>query len=475
MPKSTVPRTRTAHVLGTWGSSDKRKCSRHGGKEFTLNAVGTTDPSVVMAKCVATAGESFPNAMIDLVADPSDPAKLKLLLWDGTNAKVAPRIKYGRRTYEPVALHPTVVCGVRWPTRRNDYGSTRELFDRILSLVTENVEIAEQPARLAVYFIFSTWFPDRLTLAPGLAIVGSAVGEAIKLLRFLHCVCRRSILLVGMPQPDLISLPLSVYPSLLIDRPTLTRSLRSFLSTSNRRGLLAVRRGKILDICCPKVVYFGVGEVPEAVASGMLRITLPPTAVRPQALDDEQLNDIAAELQNKMLAYRISNFAKIRISQLPGANFTDQTRELAVNLAACVMGDPELVTGVVPLLREQDERVRGQRDREPESAILEAVLACFHENEKDRVQVKEIGALANTILRSRGEFIEYRPEEVGHRLDILGLQRTRTAAGMFLILTSPTRRLVHGLARTYDVLSVANVVSGCPDCEAVSAAGSTIV
>ena len=88
--------------------------------------------------------------------------------------------------------------------------------------------------------------------------------------------------------------------------------------------------------------------------------------------------------------------------------------------------------------------------------------------------MKEIAALANSILRSRGEFIEYSPEEVGHRLDILQLQRTRTAAGMCLILTSATQRLVHGLARTYDVPSVASVVSGCPDCEAISDAESTI-
>jgi hypothetical protein len=103
-----------------------------------------------MGKRVATAGESFPNAMIDLVADPLDPCRLKVLLWDGTHAKIAPWIKYGCRTYEPVALDPAVVCGVRWPTRRNDYGSTRELFDRILSLVTENIGIAEEPARLLV-------------------------------------------------------------------------------------------------------------------------------------------------------------------------------------------------------------------------------------------------------------------------------------------------------------------------------------
>lgn len=438
-----------------------------------MKAVSTG--SVALAKCVATAGEDFSDAMIELVADPSDPSGLRLLLWNGTSARIAPRIKYGRRTYEPVALDPTVVRGVQWPTRSSDCGRTRELFNRILNLVTKNVGIPEEPARLLVYFVFSSWFPDRLTLAPGLAIVGSSVGHAVQLLRFLQCVCRRSILLVGMSQADLISLPLSVYPTLLLDRPRLTRSLLSFLSTSNRRGMLAVRRGKMLGVCCPKVAYFGMEEVPEAVASAMLQIALPPTAVPGRVLDDEQLNKIGAELQNKMLAYRLANFAKIRLSQLKEANFTDQTRELAMNLAACVVGDPELTAGVVPLLCERDECVRGQRDRQPESVVLEALMACIHENEKDRVQVKGIAALANAILRSRGELIEYNPEEVGHCLDMLGLHRTRSAAGMFLILTGATRRLVHVLARTHDVPSVSNVVPGCPECKAASVPTSATV
>ena len=172
---------------------------------------------------------------------------------------------------------------------------------------------------------------------------------------------------------------------------------------------------------------------------------------------------------------RLANFANVRVSQIQEASLTHQTRELAENLAACVVGDPKLATGVVPLLREQDERVRSQRDRELGSVIIEAVLACCHENGKDRVQVKEIAALVNTILRSRGEFIEYSPEEAGHQLDTLGLQRTRTAAGMVLTLTNSTRRLVHGLARAYDVISLVNGVPRCPDCKSESASGTTRV
>jgi hypothetical protein len=190
-------------------------------------------------------------------------------------------------------------------------------------------------------------------------------------------------------------------------------------------------------------------------------------------LDDDQWNTISAELQNKLLAYRLANFAKIRVSQLPEANLTSQTCELAMNLAACVIGDPGLAAGLVPLLKPRDEAVRAQHDRELGTVIIEVILGVSHENKKDRVQVKEIADLANTLLRSRGELIEYGPEEVGHRLDILGLQRTRSAAGMFLILSRDTRRLVHQLAHAYDVPTVANVVRSCPDCNAGSGPAPT--
>jgi hypothetical protein len=138
-----------------------------------------------------------------------------------------------------------------------------------------------------------------------------------------------------------------------------------------------------------------------------------------------------------------------------------QTRELALNLAACIVGEPGLAAAVVPLLKERDEYVRAQRDREPETVIIEAILTVIHENTKKRVQVTEITDLANSILRSRGGIIVYSPEEVGHRLNILGLKRMRTSAGMCLILSTATRQLVHELARKRDVPSASNIASPC--------------
>lgn len=445
-------------------SKQKRETPRSPRPEKRiLGAVGTANPCAAAAKCIATAGESFPDATIDLVADPSDSYRLNLLLWDGSSATVAPRIECS--SYEPIALEPSLVHAVQWPKCPIQYGSTRNLFDRVLSLITQHIEIQDTSARLLTYFVLSTWFPDRLSLAPGLAGLGPADSEGVQLLRLLRCLCRRSMLLAEASQASLLSLPLQLSPSLLMNRPMLTRPLRSFLGSSNRRGLGTVKRGKVLEVCCPKAVYFGMDEIPQDIASIMIQVPLSSAAAPKSVLEDGTLNKIAAELQGKMLAYRLANYSRVRISHLHGMNFTHQTREIAMNLAACIVDDAELASGVVPLLKEQDDHTRGQPDRKLDVAILGAVLACLHEKKSDRVQVKEITALANTLLRTQGEIVECRPEEVGHRLDRLSLGRTRQNEGMFLLLGRDTSRLVHRLALGYGVSWDVTFVPDCPDCK----------
>ena len=447
-------------------SKQKRKTPRSPRRETrALSAVGIANPCAAAAKCITTAGESFPNAAIDLVADPSDSYRLNLLLWDGSSATVAPRIEYARSAYEPIALEPSLVHAVQWPKCPIEYGSTRDLFDSVFDLITQHVEIQDTSARLLTYFVFSTWFPDRLSLAPGLAAMGPAHSAGVQLLKLLSCLCRRSMLLAEASQASLLSLPLHLSPTLLMNRPMLTRPLRSFLSTSDRRGLGTVKRGKVLEVCCPKAVYFGMDEIPQDLASVMIHVPLSSATAQTSVLEDGTLHDITAELQGKMLAYRFTNYSRVRISDLHGMNFTHQTGEIAMNLAACILDDAELAGGVVPLLEEQDDHVRGQPDRTLDEAILGAVLACLHEKKSDRVQVKEITAMANTLLRTRGEIVEYLPEEVGHRLDGFSLVRKRHHEGMFLLLGRDTSQLVHRLAARYGVSWDVNSVPNCPDCK----------
>jgi len=442
----------------------RKKQGYSSAKKRVPPAVGMGNPRAESGKCIATAGESFPNARIELVGDPSNHGRLNLLLFDGSNLSVAPQITYRCSTYSPIALDPTVIRTVPWPHSPIKYGSTRKLFDRVLGLIAQSVEISDPYARLLTYFVFSSWFPDRLSLSPALAILGPADGEGVQLLKLLRGLCRRSMLLAEASQTNLLSLPLQVSPTLLLNRPMMTRRLQNFLSNSNRCGLGTVKAGKVLEICCPTAIYLGMDEVPPRVASSMIQVALSSSTPRRRILTERAVRDISVEIQGKMLQYRLANYSKVKPREVRGVNFTDQTREIAVNLAACIVDDAELAGGVLPLLQGQDDYVRGQPDRRLDAAILGAVLTCLHEKKSNRVQVKEITVLANTLLQAQGELVDYRPEDVGHRLDGFSLWRTRQNEGMFLLLGRDTSRLVHRLAIEHGVAWNVDSRLGCPDC-----------
>jgi hypothetical protein len=433
-------------------------------KNSVVSRIPIKNRNLPATACIQTAGNNFPNAMIDLVRDPADSNILKLLFWDGAAAKVASQIEYEGSIYEPITLGSTLADAVQWPTCPISSGSTKDLFGKVLSLIMHNVDMQETSARLLTYFVFSTWFPDRLSLAPGLAILGPADSEGVQLLKLLRCLCRRSMLLAEASQSSLLALPLELSPTLLINRPRITRQFRTFLTTSNRRGLSTVRKGRIVELCCPKAVYFGMDPIPQDVASTVLQVSLS-VSMPKRLLENEALTKIAAEFQGKMLGYRLANFARIRVSSVHAPAFTHQTRELAMNLAACIVDDDGLSQAIIPLLKKQDDNAREQPNRMLDEAILEAVLTCLHEKKHDRVQVKDIKGLANALLRTRGELSEYSPEEVGHRLDVFALRRTRQQQGMFLLLDPDTSRLVHGLTLQYEIVWNMTSAPACKDCK----------
>jgi hypothetical protein len=103
---------------------------------------------VVAAERFATAGDLFANGIIDLVRNPRDSSKLKLVLWDRSRAIISSHIEVEENTYEPVQLEPTVVRTFAWPTAPIEYKSTRRLFEEILSTIAERIEMPESHSRV---------------------------------------------------------------------------------------------------------------------------------------------------------------------------------------------------------------------------------------------------------------------------------------------------------------------------------------
>jgi len=73
---------------------------------------------------------------------------------------------------------------------------------------------------------------------------------------------------------------------------------------------------------------------------------------------DEDWNQIANDVQRKLLLYRLRNYAKVRDLEFDLPEFTAAERTHARTLGASIVDAPELQAGLIAALRSQDEDVR---------------------------------------------------------------------------------------------------------------------
>jgi hypothetical protein len=416
-------------------------------------------------RIIPTSSEIFSDDIaLELIAEQIANGHLTFLVWDGRRAKVSPRFEHHGLIYEPCPLDPSVAHGIRFPSKKATYGSTRHLFEQIVDLIKNNFDLPVSGAQLLTFFSFSSWFADCLPTAPGLIISGSGDGEAGALLDLLGCLCRRSLILSGITAEGFSGLPMHLHPTLLIDRPRLTAQLRVLLRASNRKGLRVPRRGRLLDLHWSKALYCGTDIPDRDIADFMIHVAVAPAERHRLALDEQSREDVANKFQAQFLAYRLANYRKVANSRFDVPEFAYPMRGLAHALGACIADDKQLALSLVPLLQQRDEQLRSERGSQEERAIIEAVLACFHRGDKNQVSVAYIADFVNSILRARGEILEFSSEEIGRKLNALGLYKKRTNAGMSLILSRENSHRVHDLARRYDVPPAPDVAAQCADC-----------
>src|ERR1700722_14794904 len=87
---------------------------------------------------ILTAGRVFSDgSMIDLMIEDPCNDETKLLIWDGTSARVAEHAEFGGRVYIPENPSSAGIGAMRLPTQVEPFGSTQQLFDDVRQLLTE--------------------------------------------------------------------------------------------------------------------------------------------------------------------------------------------------------------------------------------------------------------------------------------------------------------------------------------------------
>jgi hypothetical protein len=352
---------------------------------------------------------------------------------------------------------------MNFPSAPAEYRSTSDLVERVAGFLEAQVQLTPHDSMLGAAWILASWFADCLPLAPGLLIVSPFTEVVVELFRVFGFLCRRSLHIADLQPAGLVSLPLHLQPTLLLNLAGLPRHLSSLIRASNIRGSYVVRAGQILDLHCPKAIFSYRGHVDESIAQGMIRIAVAPAELVGTERD-VTVEMLAEELQAALFMYRLRNHRAVSKSNFDAPGFGPGLHATARALGSAIVGDPALQARVVDLLRGQNEDSSALVIMTPEFGIAYVLLTLIHQRASASVRVAELAKRVNVVMRANGEFYEYTPSEIGFRLSSLSLFRSRCAAGMELRFDRTLSVRVHDLARKLGVPMASEEFPDCADC-----------
>jgi len=412
---------------------------------------------------IETTGEVLPDGtLLELVA--SRPDLISLLVWDGRGSTVVNRARFGSKEYKPLQVDPIFLQAIPLPSGATAYGSTKNLLDSISSLFQCYASVPKTSSALLSSFVLATWFADTLPSAPSIVLLGPEAHEAAQILRLMSLVTRRGLLLSAITPAGLCSLPWALNLTLLVDaRKISNKTWQLFCASASPDAYVAIERG-LSKLYFARALYVGDSSYDRDLV-GAVEITMTPSQNKLPHLDSKAKRKILDEFQNKLLYYRLKNFASVSGTKVETAQFTNQLQDQAACFGASIVDAPELREDVLALLRPQDQDLRSERSCGLHAATIEALLALCHENRDVQVHVQEIADFANHILRDREGRSDLEPRKVGSVLRELGLFPTRLdRSGRGIILLPKTRAIIHRLGREYDVASIAKPFPGCKEC-----------
>jgi hypothetical protein len=386
------------------------------------------------------------------------PGVLRLVQWDGVGVfelEPAEASSVASRT-EAAAPDPSWVRACRFPRHVGDALSAQELWEQLDSFVEGFIQLDEADHVLLLAFIWSSWFADVLPLAPTLWAAATELSERIGLLRLLHQVCRRPLLLRSYSPNTL--LPDGLQPTVLAPIQPSKRTAQ-WLESSVWPGFYAPHAAALKDSHCARGLVSG--ELATSAAP-LLEIALTPGSVSFPLHIAEGGAKAAENLQANLLRYRLANYLRLSCTQFEPSIFgSPQVRELAACLGTC-LDDDALRAKVLQALRPTEEARGLDRAADLHAIVVEALLVVCHEK-RPEVLVGELTATANAILAGRGEPSSLEPRQVGAILGRLGFTTTRLGKyGRGLPLQREIRARAHQLAAYYQVCSMPQ--PACDEC-----------
>jgi hypothetical protein len=398
------------------------------------------------------------GTLLETIADPNDPSKTALAIFQHGEISVNAKFELGDRIFlpRPYTLHG--MRDIRFVSGTEPHEGAMELWKSIVCVLRDTLDLSGQSIALLGAYVLSTWLTDKFPIAPYLSLVGPPGSGKTTALRILSLLCRRGLATADISSAAFYDLSENVTKTLLIDEAATLANRRQFfhmMRAGSTPGLVTLRNNQSYR-SFGGARAFAWKELPDDAALNSRCLIIPMKCCSRQNLQapsDPEVLEAAARVQKQLLHFRLSNYATMRLHPIAGE---EELQPRARVLLRCLAAPFQEESGINRFLlgAMQDQQILRDVLSPQQSATIAAIFEEIHQI-GDGVCSTLFFHLQDSVnlrLMEQREAIIKSGKQMGSVLTSLGLtDRKPTNEGTALILSRAIREQVHALQRTHKV------------------------
>ena len=186
---------------------------------------------------VQTSGHFGPDGTaIELMRRANDKGPV-LVRWKDGNFEIADQVQYSGAMYTAALIAPNIERALRLPARIGPPENVEVLFGDLHNFLAGRSGQPDSCITPLVFAVFASWLWPVLPIAPIVSIFAPPGSPKTRILQLLEMVCRRPLCLAGLTRSDMLRIPWSLGPTLLLDEPELKPAMQAILRASSQRGM----------------------------------------------------------------------------------------------------------------------------------------------------------------------------------------------------------------------------------------------
>jgi len=197
------------------------------------------------------------GSLVELIEDPANPSRTLLAVYRDGDVRYVDKLEYHGHVLVPLQRKGVILRRVRLPRGTRPYESVQSLLSEIESMISLSVVLPNGIPAVVANFVLSTWFVDRLPVAPYVSLVGLPQSGKTTLLKVLSLICRRPLLTADVNSAAFYQACSQLMPTLLIDETGTherNRALRHLLRMGTTQDVVAMRRNHSFHAYGAKVI-----------------------------------------------------------------------------------------------------------------------------------------------------------------------------------------------------------------------------